>query len=142
MVLRPDDGCVSFCYAVSMKSVLIVDDQPSFRRQLRRLLTLAGMDVVAEAANIPEAKEMVQRFQPDLAVVDVMLPGTTGLEGVPQLKALRDSLDVILISAYQDFQHAAKEAGAREFVSKGDLDLDVVCGWVVNQKKTKNGGQK
>lgn len=124
-----------------MKKVLIVDDQRSFRRQLRRLLTLAGMNVVAEAMNILEAKEMVARFQPDLAVVDVMLPGMTGLEGVPQLKALNAALEVILISAYQDFHQAAGEAGARDFVSKGDLDLDVVRGWIFEKKeKTENEG--
>ena len=112
-----------------MKRILIVDDQPTFRRQLRRLLTLAGMDVVAEAMDILEAKEMVRRFQPDIAVVDVMLPDITGLEGTPQLMALHNSLDVILISAYNDFHRAAKEAGAREFVCKGNLDLDIVRGW-------------
>ncbi|MBI9050685.1 MAG: response regulator [Anaerolineaceae bacterium] len=72
MVLRPDDSSTSFSYALSMKSILIVDDQPSFRHQVRHLLTLAGMDVVADAANIPEAKEMVQRFQPDLSMNDLM----------------------------------------------------------------------
>jgi len=113
-----------------MKRILIVDDQPAFRRHLRRLLTLAGMNVVAEAADIAEAKEMVQRFQPDLAVVDVMLPDVTGLEGVPQLMALRDSLEVVLVSAYCDFYQTACKTGAREFVYKGDLDLDVVRGWV------------
>lgn len=123
-----------------MKNVLIVDDQPSFRSLLRQLLTLAGMNVVAEAMNIPEAKEMVQRFQPDLAVVDVMLPGTTGLEGVSELKALDEALEVILISAYSDFHQAAGEAGAREFICKRDLDLDVVHGWMADKTKETETG--
>jgi len=113
-----------------MKRILIVDDQPAFRRQLRQLLTRAGMVVVAEAADIPEAKEMVRRFHPDLAVVDIMLPGITGLEGVPQLMALRGSLEVVLVSAYRGFYRAAQEVGAKAFVCKGDLDLDTVRGWV------------
>lgn len=116
-----------------MTNILIVDDQISFRRQLRRLLTLAGMNVIAEAGDIPEAKAMVREFQPDLAVVDVMLPGTNGIEGAPQLKALSASLRVILISAYQDFHDAAKEVGAERFVSKGELDLETVRDWVDDQ---------
>ncbi len=117
-----------------MTNILIVDDQASFRRQLRKLLTLAGMNVIAEAGDIPEAKEMVRQFQPDLAVVDVMLPGTNGVEGIPQLKALHHSLRVILISAYQDFHRAAKEVGAERFVSKGELDLDTVREWDLDQE--------
>jgi|SaaInlStandDraft_3_1057020.scaffolds.fasta_scaffold55598_1 CheY-like chemotaxis protein len=121
-----------------MTNILIVDDQISFRRQLRKLLTLAGMNVVAEAGDIPEAKEMVREFQPDLAVVDVMLPGTNGIDGTPQLKALCDSLRVILISAYQDFHNAAKEVGAERFVSKGELDLETVRAWAFGQEEKES----
>lgn len=112
-----------------MISILIVDDQASFRRQLRQLLTHAGMEVIAEAGDISEAKAMVRQFQPDLAVVDVMLPDISGLKGTPQLKALNDSLRVILISAYQDFHQVAKDVGADAFVSKENLDIDTVRAW-------------
>ena len=57
-----------------MIRVLIVDDQPLFRRHLCQLLTYAGMVVVGEASSISAAKELVQKLQPDIAVVDVMLP--------------------------------------------------------------------
>ena len=70
-----------------MTRVLIVDDQPAFRLQLRRLLERAGMDVIAEAGDVPEAEAQVRTLHPDLAVVDVMLPGISGLDGVPRLKA-------------------------------------------------------
>ena len=58
-----------------MTRVLIVDDQPVFRRQLRLLLTHAGLTVVGEAGDVPSAENLVQKLRPDLAVVDVMLPG-------------------------------------------------------------------
>ena len=112
-----------------MTRILIVDDQPSFRRQLRRLLTHAGLEVVAEAGNMDEAKAMVRQFQPDIAVVDVMLPGISGLEGTPQLKALDDHLRVILVSAYQNFGQAAAQVGADAFVPKDELDLETVLAW-------------
>jgi DNA-binding NarL/FixJ family response regulator len=116
-----------------MTRVLIVDDKPAFRRQLRQLLTRAGLTVVGEAGDIPEAETLVQALQPDLAVVDVILPDVNGLEGTPRLKALAPNLRVILISAHRDraelFQAAAEEAGAEAFISKDDLDLEVVRAW-------------
>lgn len=116
-----------------MTRVLIVDDQPAFRRHLRRLLTCAGLIVVGEAGDIPEAEAQVHTLQPDLAVVDVRLPGANGIEGTPRLKVLAPDLRVILISAYHDqakvFRTAAEEVGAEAFVPKDDLDLDVVRAW-------------
>ena len=113
--------------------VLIVDDQPAFRRQLCTLLTRAGFDVVGEASNIAEAETQARTIRPDLAVVDVMLPEINGLEGTPRLKTGAPGMRVILISAYRDradlFRSAAQEVGAEAFFAKEDLDLQVVRGW-------------
>ena len=121
-----------------MTRVLIVDDKPAFRRQLRQLLTLAGLTVIGEAGDIPEAETLLQVLRPDLAVVDVILPDVNGLEGTPRLKALVPNLRVILVSAHRDraelFQAAAEEAGAEAFISKDDLDLEVVRVWTKDPK--------
>jgi DNA-binding NarL/FixJ family response regulator len=122
--------------------VLIVDDRPAFRCLLRPLLTRAGLTVVGEARDIAEAEAQVEALQPDLAVVDVMLPGVNGLEGTARLKALAPALRVILVSAYRDqaelFQTAAEEAGAEAFISKDDLDLEVVRAWAKDPKGFRN----
>jgi DNA-binding NarL/FixJ family response regulator len=115
-----------------MPRVLIVDDRPAFRRQLRRLLEHAAADVVGEAADIPQAEMQAETLQPDLAVVDVMLPGVSGFDGVPLIKARAPGLRVILVSAYHQadiFRQAAERAGAEAFVHKEDLDLSVVKAW-------------
>ncbi len=116
-----------------MTHVLIVDDQPAFRRQLRRLLAHAGMIVVGEAGDIAEAEEQVKALHPDLAVVDVVLPGLNGLEGTRRLKALSPDLRVILVSAHLDhadvFRNAAEEVGAETFIVKDDLELEAVRTW-------------
>jgi DNA-binding NarL/FixJ family response regulator len=113
--------------------VVIVDDQPVFRRYLRRLLAHAGLSVVGEAGEILEAEPLVRALQPDLAVVDLMLPGVDGVEGIACLKALHPALRVILVSAHRNqanlLRAAAAEAGAEAFVSKDDLDLGVVGAW-------------
>lgn len=116
-----------------MTRVLIVDDQLAFRRQLRRLLDHGGLTVVGEAGDIAEAEAQLQVLAPDLAVVDVMLPGVNGLDGTARLKALVPSLRVILISAYSDqgdlLRAAAAEVGAEAFILKDDLELSMVQSW-------------
>jgi DNA-binding NarL/FixJ family response regulator len=75
----------------------------------------------------------VQALKPDLAVVDVRLPGVSGIEGTARLKRLAPKLRVVLVSAYLDhadrFRAAAAEVGAEAFVAKDDLDLAVVRAW-------------
>ena len=116
-----------------MTRVLIVDDQPTFHRQLSRLLSLAGLEVVGEAIDIPTAEGLVQALQPDLAVVDIMLPGINGLEGTRRLKHILPELRVFLVSAYADqasvFTASAREVGAEAFLAKDEIDLKTVQAW-------------
>jgi len=123
---------------ITMTRILIVDDQPAFRQQLRQLLTHAGLTVVGEAGDILTAEKLVLELRPDIAVIDVMLPGPSGLDGTPRLKALASGLRVILISAYHDraqvFQTSAAEVGAEAFIPKDDLDLDVVRSWIAQKE--------
>ena len=76
---------------------------------------------------------MVRDLKPDIAIVDVMLPGESGVEGTPQLKALVPNMRVILVSAHHDsaqvLQKSAEEVGAEAFITKDDLDLDLVRKW-------------
>ncbi len=127
-----------------MTRVLIVDDQPAFRRQLRLLLTTAGLTVVGEAGDIPQAEAMVKELKPDLAIVDMVLPGIGGLEGVVRLKALAPSLRVILVSAHCSrsdlLQAAAARVGAEAFIAKEDLDLDLVRWWGLKGGDAERGG--
>lgn len=118
---------------MSTTRVLIVDDQASFRRHLRQLLTHAGLTVVGEAGDVPEARELTRDLQPDLAIVDVSLPGENGLSGTPQLRALAPKMRVILVSAQNDsgqiLEKSAIESGAEAFIPKDDLELEVVKKW-------------
>ncbi len=118
-----------------MTNVLIVDDQPSFRSTLRQLLTQAGLVVVGEACDVPEAEAKARALHPDLAIIDIMLPGPNGFEGTRRLKALQPEMRVIVVSAFgnfaQNFRNAAAEAGAEKFVLKDDLELGLVKGWAL-----------
>lgn len=122
-----------------MTRVLIVDDQSSFRRHLRQLLSHAGLTVVGEADDILMAIKLVKDLQPDIAIVDVMLPGESGVAGTPKLKALVENLRVFLVSAHHDsarlLQKSAEEMGAEAFIPKDELDLDVVRKWTEKSDK-------
>ena len=122
-----------------MTRVLIVDDQPAFRRRLRTLLDRAGLEVVGEAGDIPSAETQAQSLQPDLAVVDVLLPGVSGIEGTTRLKALAPNMRVILVSAYHErLLHAsAQAAGAEAFIPKDELDLSVALSWNENEENQR-----
>jgi len=100
---------------------------------LRQLLSHAGLTVVGEADAIPAAIKLARNLTPDIAVVDVMLPGESGVEGTPQLKASAPNMRVILVSAHHDsaqvLKKSAEKAGAEAFIAKDDLDLDVVRKW-------------
>ncbi len=113
-----------------MTRVLIVDDKPSFQRQLRQLLIYAGLEVAGEACDIPTAEEPHEFLRPDLAIVYLMLPDSNGLQGSQRLRATAPWLRVILVSAYRDhaeaYRAAAQQVGAEGFIAKDDLDLNAV----------------
>ncbi len=116
-----------------MTHVLIVDDQPAFRKQLRSVLAFSGLEVVGEAGSVDEALRLLPGISADLAIVDVEMPGINGIEGTPLLKKASPRLRVILVSAYANhmelFSKAAARVGAEYFISKDCLDPEVIKSW-------------
>lgn len=100
------------------KRVLIVDDEPDIRLVVRIFATSIGHDIVGEAADGREAIEMARVHQPDVIVLDVMMPGMTGLEALPEIReACPDSTVVIYSVLGRD--EAVPELVDR-WVQKGD----------------------
>ncbi len=100
-------------------SVLVVDDEPGIRDFLQRALSKRyGLVEVAEDAET--AQELCQRCHFDLLIVDIRLPGRSGLECIQELRASGGAMDVIFITAYADVEGtiAALRAGASDFVLK------------------------
>ncbi len=103
------------------KRVLIVDDHPLFRQGLRRLIAEGGsFTVVAEAANGHEAIREADIHRPNLALVDVQLPGITGLNVARILKKQHPSMHVVILSMHIDDERLfeAVRAGASAFLTK------------------------
>jgi len=99
-------------------SVLIADDEPLARERLRRLLrTEPGYRLVAEATDGPEAVRLLQRHNPDIAILDIRLPG---LDAFAVLKELGHPTRpaVIFVTAHSERATEAFQAGAVDYVLK------------------------
>ncbi len=104
------------------KRVLIVDDMPQVRRELRTLLPLAGdIEIIGEAANGREAIEQAAVLQPDVILMDLEMPIVDGCEATHQIKLRHPSCRVIALTVHTDeaTRQKAERAGVDELVEKG-----------------------
>jgi DNA-binding NarL/FixJ family response regulator len=110
--------------------VLIVDDHPVYRSGLRALLAAEpDVTVVGEASDGREAVERATELQPDVVVMDLQMPGGSGIDAIRHLVAAEPDLGVLVITMFDDDHSvfAAMRAGARGYVLK-DSDEDEVLG--------------
>ena len=106
------------------RTVLIVDDHPSFRSSARAILEADGFEVVGEAEDGAAALAAVARLDPEIVLLDVQLPDATGFDVCSSLAARNGSGPaVILVSSRDagDYGDQIAACGARGFVPKGEL---------------------
>jgi DNA-binding NarL/FixJ family response regulator len=103
--------------------VLLVDDHEGFVTSVRALLAHGGLDVVADARNGEEALNLVAEVQPDLVLLDLRLPGMSGVEVAHLLSQGDEVPDIILISSDSEAAEdpAVTSAPVRGFLPKRDL---------------------
>ena len=99
--------------------VLVVDDEEVIASTLQEFLQGEGYDV-AIAHDAPSALALVERFEPDLALCDVQLPGLDGLELLDRLLRMRPELLVLIITAYATVESAVASfrRGAHDYLMK------------------------
>ncbi len=98
--------------------VVIADDAALFRQGLAALLTEVGVDVVGQAADVPDLLGMVETHEPDAVIVDIRMPPTFSTEGLEAARAIRSrpsSIGVLVLSQYVETHYALEllEGGAR-----------------------------
>jgi CheY-like chemotaxis protein len=123
-IIEPMSGkeCVLF-------KVMLVEDDHGFRRTLARLLTSRFPSIViGEAGDGGEAMEKVEDFLPNLILMDIYLPGQSGLELTRRIKTLYPNIHIVMLTSYDfpEYREVARASGADRFLSKGSATADEI----------------
>jgi DNA-binding NarL/FixJ family response regulator len=103
------------------ESVVIVDDHPLFRERLSQLINHElDMEVCGEAENAQQGIQLIRNTCPDLAIVDITLKGSSGLELIKSIRALSIDIPVLVLSMHDEALYAerALRAGATGYITK------------------------
>ncbi len=103
------------------KKVLLVDDEPAIVKVIGIKLRVSGFTVIT-ASNGSEALDIVKTSQPDIMLLDIIMPGIDGFEVLKRLREV-SSLPVIVFSARPENAQKARGLGANDFLSK-PFDVD------------------
>jgi two-component system, NarL family, invasion response regulator UvrY len=106
-------------------TVLIADDQAPFRSAAKAVVGIApGFEVVGEAASGEAAVELARTLAPDLVLMDIHLPGITGIEAARRIAGSSPLTLTFLVSSYQadDLPAEARSSGAAAYINKEDFE--------------------
>jgi DNA-binding NarL/FixJ family response regulator len=114
---------------ITKKKVLVVDDHPIVRERLAELINQEpDLNVCGEAEDAREALRAVDTLQPDVAIVDITLKDTYGIELIKQLKERHPKLPVLVLSMHDEslYGERALRAGAKGYLTKQEATKKVV----------------
>jgi two-component system, NarL family, invasion response regulator UvrY len=104
-----------------MIKVLLADDHSIVRAGLRRIIEESGdMVVVAEASDGQDAIREIQKTSPDVAVIDISMPGLDGLEVISRIRPTHPKLPVLVLTMHEEDQYVIRvfAAGANGYITK------------------------
>lgn len=108
--------------------VLIVDDQEPFRQAMAAVVEeTAGFAIAGTAVTGEESIAAAAELAPDLVLMDVNLPGISGIEAASSLTSAADGPVVILLSTYEEDQFDLAGSGAAAYVAKAAFGPDRLC---------------
>ncbi|MES9991226.1 MAG: sigma-54 dependent transcriptional regulator [Candidatus Thiodiazotropha sp.] len=107
-----------------MARILLVDDDYASCRTLQLHLSALGHEIEI-AHSVDEGLKMSQQFHPELIVLDIRMPGKSGLEGLPEFKSDLPGVHIIMITAFHDMESTieAMQQGADDYIHK-PIDID------------------
>ena len=108
-------------WMIPVTKLVILDDHDALREGLAALLPGHGIEVVAAAGTVAAALDIVERLEPDVALVDLQLPDGSGIDLTRELLARRPALGVILytVATDADLLYGGLDSGARGYALKG-----------------------
>ena len=114
---------------VTTKRILIVDDHPIVRQGVRRVIEQeSDLRICAEAETATEALRLFEEHQPDLAIIDITLKGTDGLELTKWIRARSERIPILIMSMHDESLYAERvlRAGAHGYVMKAEVADKIV----------------
>jgi two-component system invasion response regulator UvrY len=123
-----------------MIRVIIVDDHDVVRTGIKGVLDkIYGLEVVAEASNGEQAIELARHLKPDIVLMDISMPGISGLEATRRITTSFPAIRVIALTVHEEipFPTCLLEAGASGYLTKGSHVVEII-----NAIKTVSRGQQ
>src|SRR5438067_4721156 len=117
------------CDPPDAKRIVVVDDHPLFRKGLEQLIHSDGaFAVCGEAGDAAEAMDAIRQIAPDLAIVDLSLPGANGIELIKNIRAEFPKLPILVLSMHDESLYAVRalRAGAAGYVMKHEAMANVI----------------
>ena len=126
--------------AVKKIRILIADDHPIVREGYKKILmSQPDMDVTGEAGNGQEVLDLIQKKDFDLILLDISMPGRSGLEILKELKSQKPHLPVMILSIYPEEQYAVRafRDGASGYLTKASTPKELIAAI----RKVSQGGR-
>jgi two-component system response regulator AtoC len=125
--------------------ILLVDDEPAMLRYIRTLLEVDDYNVETASTGEEALQRIDKGMEPDLVLLDVLMPGIDGLETLEQLRQKRPGVKVVMLSCVNDTKKVvqAMRLGAHDYLTKPfqKAELDAVIDQCLDQGKTTVGGE-
>lgn len=124
--------------------VIIADDSVLIRERLQEMLSISGkVEIVGSCDNGTDTLEALRNLKPDLAIVDIKMPGLTGLQVLTEIRKENKTLQFIILTFHASdyYRQMALEAGADYFFSKVDdfeKVAEVVAGMLAIEENKSN----
>ena len=124
------------------QTILLVDDEDIFRNRLTRAFTKRGFTVFS-AADYDEAMDLINQHHPQMAVVDLKMPGKSGLELIADAKKIQPSLKIVVLTGYGSIAPAteATKLGAVYYLPK-PADVDGILNAFAKDGESPNMAEK
>lgn len=123
-----------------MIKILVVDDHAIVREGLKQIISgISDIRVGGEASNANQALKLTREAEYDLVLLDIAMPGTSGLDLLKQLKSEKPGLPVLMLSIYPEEQYAVRtlRAGASGYLTKESAPVELIAAI----RKVNNGGK-
>ncbi|MCF8150046.1 MAG: response regulator transcription factor [Burkholderiaceae bacterium] len=108
---------------MSTFKIMLIDDSAEFRALVERLLRALRFDIVASVGSGLEALEILPTVRPEVAIVDLAMPGLSGFDTVKRIRFQQADIKIVILTLHStpEYREAAAAIGVDAFVCKADL---------------------